>query len=582
MKLKGALSQIRPTEEQREKIYGDILNKLSERPPEKEKKETNIVMKKRKIITSVAAAAAAVAIAGGAVYAVSPEVREKVRQVIEIQGLRQYPTEGFSMLGEIGQKLPKDSILFADFENENMYAVGAKKTSENTYSVENIAYGNGNVIVLCNEDGSGFYFEEKQQGTVKIVADLSPEYAFEEGELAKIGYIFDGEASELFNGRIGSDGVSVDFTAEKSGEYKFYIINCCAGLQNYKSITVENRSSAVEYFNLYSADGSIDSLGDSLTVTENDFTEFSEGIRAKLVGVVNCGDFAEVIVEFEFDDDIRNGDYCIFDTELKGAYPDYLIGYSGGGIAVSDSGKAYASFTLNDTEGVPEDHVMTLEIMSLDKANSEGVHNTDETYADDPSVKIYGSFSADFFLGKPLSLYSAKVEPTELTWTHPYMFGSVAEMEMTGLSYSPKKICIDLRMLNDCIVDWRYGRNGAIYYNDTSMFYEPSGDILHILDYETTMDDYIPLKFKMSDGTVKNADFGFPRSDLEVDIDKSTLITDEDWLMASYNIPSDKPATVTFELYGIMDYTDVEAIIFCGKEFPIIERDFGINAALSE
>ena len=141
MKLKGALSQIRPTEEQREKIYGDILNKLSERPPEK-KKETNIVMKKRKIITSVAAAAAAVAIAGGAVYAASPEVREMVRQVIEIQGLRQYPTEGFRMLGEIGEKLPKDSIQFADFENENMYAVGTRKTSENTYSVENIAYGN--------------------------------------------------------------------------------------------------------------------------------------------------------------------------------------------------------------------------------------------------------------------------------------------------------------------------------------------------------------------------------------------------------------------------------------------------------
>lgn len=573
MELKRALSQIKPTEEQKEKIYGDILEKLSERLPEKEK-ETNIVMKKRKIVTSVAAAAAAVAVAGGAVYAVSPEVREAVRQVIEIQGLRQDPAEGFRMLEEIGKKLPKDSVKFADFENENMYAVGAGKTGENTYAVENITYGNGNVIVLCEEDGSGFYFEEQQQGTVNIVADLSPKYAFEEGELAEIGYIFDGEASKLFNGRIGSDGVSVDFTAEKSGEYKFYIINYCAGLQNYKSITVENRSSVVEYYGLYSADGDIGNLGSSLTVSENDFTEFSEGIRAKLVGVVNCGDFAEVIVEFEFDDDLKDGDYAIYDTEIKGTYPDYLVGYSGGGIAVSDNGKAYASFMLRDTEGVPEDHVMTLEITSLDKANSEHVHNTDETYADDPSVKIYGNFSADFTLGKPLSMRSVKVEPTELTWTHPYMFGAVAEMEMTGLSYSPKKICIDLRMLNDCIVDWRYGRNGASYYNNTSMFSEPFGDNLHILDYETTMDDYIPLKFKMSDGTVKNADFGFPRSDFSTDVDKNTLITDEDWLMTSYNIPSDKSAEVTFVLNGIVDYTDVEAIIFCGKEFPITEKDF--------
>ena len=54
MMLKRALSQIKPTEGQREKIYGDILDKLSEEPPEKEK-ETRVVMKKRKIIMSAMA-----------------------------------------------------------------------------------------------------------------------------------------------------------------------------------------------------------------------------------------------------------------------------------------------------------------------------------------------------------------------------------------------------------------------------------------------------------------------------------------------------------------------------------------------
>lgn len=576
MELKKALSQIKPTEKQKEKIYGDILDKLdrlSEKPPEKEK-ETNIIMKKRKIITSVAAAAAAVAVAGGAVYAVSPEVREAVRQVIEIQGLRQNPAEGFRMLEEIGKKLPKDSVQFADFENENMYAVGASKTGENTYAVENIAYGNGNVIVLCEEDGSGFYFEEQQQGTVNIVADLSPKYAFEEGELAEIGYIFDGEATELFNGRIGSDGVSVDFTAEKSGEYKFYIINYCAGLQNYKSITVENRSSVVEYYGLYSADGDIGNLGSSLTVSENDFTEFSEGIRAKLVGVVNCGDFAEVIVEFEFDNDLKDGDYAIFDFDIKGTYPDYLVGYSGGGIAVSDNGKAYASFMLRDTEGVPEDHVMTLEITSLDKANSEHVHNTDETYTDDPSVKIYGSFSADFTLGKPLSMRSIKVEPTEISWTHPHMGGETAHMEISGLEYSPKKICIDLRMLEDCLVDCEFEYGGAQYFNCTNMFTEGISGL--------GGSEFNPLKFRMSDGSLKDVQYYNQTSDAVFDIDKSTLVTELDWIKASQDIYSDKPATVTFQLAGIVDYTDVEAIIFCGKEFPITEKDFGTSLDFTE
>lgn len=59
MELKKALSQIKPTEKQKEKIYGDILDKLdrlSEKPPEKEK-ETNIIMKKRKIIMSAVACA---------------------------------------------------------------------------------------------------------------------------------------------------------------------------------------------------------------------------------------------------------------------------------------------------------------------------------------------------------------------------------------------------------------------------------------------------------------------------------------------------------------------------------------------
>lgn len=575
MELKKALSQIKPTEKQKEKIYGDILDKLdrlSEKPPEKEK-ETNIIMKKRKIITSVAAAAAAVAVAGGAVYAVSPEVREAVRQVIEIQGLRQDPAEGFRMLEEIGKKLPKDSVQFADFENENMYAVGASKTGENTYAVENIAYGNGNVIVLCEEDGSGFYFEEQQQGTVNIVADLSPKYAFEEGELAEIGYIFDGEATELFNGRIGSDGVSVDFTAEKSGEYKFYIINYCAGLQNYKSITVENRSSVVEYYGLYSADGDIGNLGSSLTVSENDFTKFSEGIRAKLVGVVNCGDFAEVILEFEFDESVKDGEYALEEVDIS-AYPEILYSYSSGFLSVSDSGKIYSTVWLGETENIPEDLIMTMEVKTLDKANSQNVHNTDETYADDPSTKIRGSFKTDFSLGKPLSMCSAKVEPMEISWTHPHMGGETAHMEISGLKYSPKKICVDLRMLEDCLVDCEFEYGGAQYFNCTNMFTEGISGL--------GRSECNPLKFKMSDGSLKDVQYYNHTSDAVFDIDKSTLVTELDWIKASQDIYSDKPTAVTFQLAGIVDYTDVEAIIFCGKEFPITEKDFGTSLDFTE
>lgn len=423
MKLKGALSQIRPTEEQREKIYGDILNKLSERPPEKEKKETNIVMKRRKIITSVVAAAAAVAIAGGSVYAVSPEVREAVNNILGIN----------------------------------------RQSTEEYYEIQN-AWGNS------------------------------------------------------------SAGIEV--------------------------------------------------IEDALTVTENDFTEFAEGIRAKLVSVVNCGTSVELIVEFEFDDDIKKGEYVIFDTEIKGASPEYPIGYSGGGIDVSDSGKAYTSFLLNDTESIPEDHVMTLEITSLDKANSQNIHNTSEAYADDPSVKIYGHFSADFTVGTPIKPYSVNVEPEEITWTHPHMGGETAHMEISGLKYSPKEISVDLRMVEDCLVDCEFEHGGAQYFNSIVMF----------TDGITGLggSEFNPLKFKMSDGSLKDSQYYNFTSDAVFDIDKSTFTTDLDWIKASQDIYSDKPTAVTFQLLGIMDYTDVEAIVFCGKEIPITEKDFGTSPVINE
>lgn len=62
MKLDRALSQIRPNERQRKKIYGDILDKLSEEASDV-KKETRFFMKKRKLFMS--AALCAIILIGG-------------------------------------------------------------------------------------------------------------------------------------------------------------------------------------------------------------------------------------------------------------------------------------------------------------------------------------------------------------------------------------------------------------------------------------------------------------------------------------------------------------------------------------
>ncbi|MDE5578088.1 MAG: hypothetical protein K2J11_11950 [Oscillospiraceae bacterium] len=419
MKLKGALSQIRPTEEQREKIYGDILNKLSERPLEKEKKETKIVMKRRKLATYVVAAAAAVAVAGGSVYAVSPEVRESVNNILGIN----------------------------------------RQSTEEYYEIQN-AWGNS------------------------------------------------------------SAGIEV--------------------------------------------------IGDALTVTENDFTEFAEGIRAKLVGVVNNGTSAELILEFEFDEPVKNYEYILEDVSIS-AFPKYLHSYSYGLLNATEGNKVYETVRLEDIENIPKDMTITIEIKTLDKANSKGMHDTDETCADDPSVKIHGNFSADFKIGTPIKSYSANIEPAEISWTHYRMGGETARMEITALKYSPKKISVDLRMLEDFLVIHNDEYGGVQYFNNTQMFCDS------IMGNEKAM----PLKLKMSDGSLKDVLYYNVDSNAVNDIDKNTLVTDMDWIKASWDIYSDKPTTVTFEIAGIVDYTDVEAIVFCGKEFPITERNFGINAALS-
>ncbi len=440
MNLKEALSQIRPTDEQGEKIYGDILDKLSEVPP-KEKKETNAVMKKRKIVMSIIAAAAAVAIAGGSVYAVSPDVREAVKNLFGINR----------------------SSVNDYYENaETLYEIGTNKPLPHAEDAE------------------------------ETVNDTNP---------------------------------------------------------------------------------NADILGDALAVSESDYKEFAEGIYAKLIGVVNCGDYAEVMTEWKFDETCRYGEYLLYDYSIS-AFPEYINGYNGGGEVYLDDHRMISSIRLKFDTDIPEDMIITLEVKSLDKANSENVHNM----AENP-IKIDGYFAADFTIGKPLKIYTIDMEPTEISWSHPYMMGAVAEMEMTKINYSPKTVKIDLRMLNDCIVDWNVGRNGSSFYNNAFMFYHLGGDSLHILDYETTPDDYIPLKFKMSDGTLKSANIALVESDFSNDVDKNTLITEEDWLMASYNIPKDKPATITFSLVDVVDYTNVEAIVFCGKEIPITERDFGLELA---
>lgn len=336
-----------------------------------------------------------------------------------------------------------------------------------------------------------------------------------------------------------------------------------------------NRQSTEEYYEIQNAWGNssagIEVIGDALTVTENDFTEFAEGIRAKLVSVVNNGTSAELILEFEFDEPVKNYEYILEDVSIS-AFPKYVPSYSYGLLNASEGNKVYETVRLDDIKNIPEDMTVTIEIKTLDKANSKGMHDTDETCADDPSVKIHGNFSADFKIGTPIKSYSANIEPAEISWTHYRMGGETARMEITALKYSPKKISVDLRMLEDCLFIHNDDFGETQYFNNTQMFCDG------IMGDKKAM----PLKLKMSDGSLRDVLYSDVSSNAVNNTDKNTVVTHMDRIKASWDIYSDKPTTVTFQLAGIVDYTDVEAIVFCGKEIPITEKDFGTSLDFTE
>ena len=198
----------------------------------------------------VASATAAVGIGAAVAVTASPnryfiDIPLEQRPVIEVYGNPQDPVSGFSEIEDIGTKLSSDILkpeAELQFLADNMYAIEAEKSDEK-YWAEKLAYANGQVIVLCENGDRGFSFEEGQNGIIEISADFSPWYAADgsKGELIEVGYIYDGNSVELFNDRINDEGLSINFTADKAGEYQFYICNWCVSLQNYNYISVEKQ-----------------------------------------------------------------------------------------------------------------------------------------------------------------------------------------------------------------------------------------------------------------------------------------------------------------------------------------------------
>ena len=159
-------------------------------------------------------------------------------KIIEVRPLEQPPADGFSLIKDVGvqysENIPPDSEeLF--FYPEGMYEFDVKQT-DNKYALENLAYNHAQTIVICQEDGSGIWIDEGQTCIIKILAANISEI----GAGLSVGYIYNEKGTEFCSDRVYTGNeLSVKFTAEKAGEYKFYTQNHCAGLQHYEYILIE-------------------------------------------------------------------------------------------------------------------------------------------------------------------------------------------------------------------------------------------------------------------------------------------------------------------------------------------------------
>ena len=218
-----------------DKVVENILNHKT-----KERKEFHI----SKIPAAVICACVALSVGTIAAAAESEEFNQFIYtttgfvinpdKVVYATPIPQMPIDGFTIIEDMGEPIA-EGIIKQEVVTD-LWSVPFKETAENKYTIEKIAYENADTIVT----GDGFELVENQGVKISIDADFTAEYHTDQnGEYVAVGYIYDDVAYDIFSGKTDGESLSVDFIPEKAGEYRFYIINCSAGMQNYDSVTVE-------------------------------------------------------------------------------------------------------------------------------------------------------------------------------------------------------------------------------------------------------------------------------------------------------------------------------------------------------
>ena len=117
------------------------------------------------------------------------------------------------------------------------YIFDIEKVNEK-YTLQNIATENGEMILLKPNNSDGFYLKEGEAVSFYVSLNLTPKNADKTGELNQIGCFLNGELYETYTGKVEGGGLTFTIIAPCDGEFMVYIINACAGMQNYAELTV--------------------------------------------------------------------------------------------------------------------------------------------------------------------------------------------------------------------------------------------------------------------------------------------------------------------------------------------------------
>jgi hypothetical protein len=167
--------------------------------------------------------------------------------IIEMEAEPQYPvSDQFHLLRDVGQEVaitetfdPDGFVLSME---DKVYRIGVSATAGhfavNQGSVENIAMYNGDILLLSNPDGKGWDLATDRTMSIAVDIDLSAAYSDKEnGELMEVGYYHNGAFNRVYFGKVKPDA-GFSFAAPESGEYYWYILNACAGIENLTSVSV--------------------------------------------------------------------------------------------------------------------------------------------------------------------------------------------------------------------------------------------------------------------------------------------------------------------------------------------------------